>query len=325
LRNGSGGELENRQTMGVDFRLSTSTFRGRQNLQATGYFLHTMNPLDTGRSSAFGAELAYPNDPWRFSTGYVEVQDNYDAAVGYTRRTGFRKIQPRIGFAPRPRQHPWIRRFNFQGDVDWRLDPDTNRTLTREVDITAFDLFTHSSERIEVHVIPTYELLEEDFDISPDITLPVGRDYGFTRYRVEGRTGDQRIVSVRPLVEWGDFYSGDRLQLNMNLSIRPRPGLLFTLAQEWNHIKLAEGTFYTRLYRFLSETQLSPFVSLANNVQFDSQTAVLGWQSRFRWIVSPGNDLYFVYIHNWLDDPLRPRFYTLDRRATSKITYTHRF
>jgi hypothetical protein len=55
------------------------------------------------------------------------------------------------------------------------------------------------------------------------------------------------------------------------------------------------------------------------------KTAVLGWQSRFRWILRPGNDLYFVYIHNWLDDPLSSRIYTLDRRATSKISYTYRF
>jgi hypothetical protein len=327
LRDTRGGDLRNRQTIGVDFRLATSSFRDQQNLQADGYFLHTTNPLDTGKNSAFGAELSYPNDPLSLSLGYMEIQDNYDAAVGYTRRTGFRKIQPRAGFAPRPRQHPWIRRLNWRGDVDWRLDPDTNRTLTREIDLTAFDLFTHSQERIQVHVIPTYDLLEEDFKIASGVTLPVGHHYSFTRYRVEGNTADRRLVSVRPWFEWGDFYSGERLQLNMTINVRPRPGLLFTLANEWNRVSLTEGQFYTRLFRFVSETQVSPIMSLVNNVQYDTQSAVLGWQSRFRWIVQPGNDLYFVYIHNWLDDPLSltSRFHTLDRRAASKVLYTHRF
>jgi len=32
-----------------------------------------------------------------------------------------------------------------------------------------------------------------------------------------------------------------------------------------------------------------------------------------------------VYTHNWLDDPLLSRFTTLDRRAASKVMYTHRF
>ena len=48
-------------------------------------------------------------------------------------------------------------------------------------------------------------------------------------------------------------------------------------------------------------------------------------KSRFRWIVKPGSDLYFVYTHNLVDDPLQDRFNTLDRRAASKVLYTHRF
>jgi len=325
LRDTRGGEIENRQTIGADFKLATSAFRGRQNLQANGYFLHTTNPLATGKNAAFGAEVSYPNDPWNLSLEYMEIQDNYDAVVGYTRRTGFRKIQPRINFAPRPRASRWIRRFSFRSDLDLRLDPDSNRTLTREIDITGFEINTHSQDSFQIHVIPTYELLEQDFKIAPGITLPAGRRYSFTRYSIRGNTADRRLVSVRPRVEWGDFYSGKRLQVNMNVNVRPRPGLLLTLAPEWNRVALAEGRFYTRLYRFVAETDFSPVVSLVNNVQYDSQSAVLGWQSRFRWILRPGNDLYFVYIHNWLDDPLSNRIYTLDRRAASKISYTHRF
>jgi hypothetical protein len=67
-----------------------------------------------------------------------------------------------------------------------------------------------------------------------------------------------------------------------------------------------------------------------NNVQYDSVSGILGWQSRMRWIVTPGNDVFFVYTHNWLDthDPLDPhatRFSTLDRRAAAKVVYTKRF
>ncbi|HEY3093922.1 MAG TPA: DUF5916 domain-containing protein, partial [Vicinamibacterales bacterium] len=202
LRDTRGGDIATRQTAGADFRLATSTFRQRQNLSLSGYFLHTTNPLDTGKGDAFGAELSYPNDPWYSSLKYVEVQDNYDPAVGFTRRTGFRKVQPRLGFQLRP-QSKWVRRFDFRGDVDWRVDPETNLTLTREVDVKAFDLFTNSQERLQVHVLPTYDSLQEDFTIAPGITLPIGHEYSFTRYRVDGNTADRRIVSVRPRVEWG--------------------------------------------------------------------------------------------------------------------------
>ena len=36
--------------------------------------------------------------------------------------------------------------------------------------------------------------------------------------------------------------------------------------------------------------------------------------------------MYFVYTHNWVDDPLQPKqIYTLDQRAAAKVLYTHRF
>ena len=111
----------------------------------------------------------------------------------------------------------------------------------------------------------------------------------------------------------------------VDLNVRAHPGLIFYLSSEWNRIDLAEGRFYTRLFRGIAETQFSPWLSLVNNVQFDTQSSVLGWQSRFRWILRPGNDLYFVYTHNWLEDALSRRFATLDRRVASKILYTYRF
>ena len=64
--------------------------------------------------------------------------------------------------------------------------------------------------------------------------------------------------------------------------------------------------------------QFSPWMQFANTIQFDSVSGVMGWQSRFRWIFRPGNDLFLVYAHNWFDDPL-------DRNAASKLVYTHRF
>jgi hypothetical protein len=76
--------------------------------------------------------------------------------------------------------------------------------------------------------------------------------------------------------------------------------------------------------RFDVNTQFSPWISLANNLQYDTVSRIMGWQMRFRWILRPGNDVYFVYAENWLDDPATGRV-TLDRNAATKLVYTHRF
>lgn len=133
------------------------------------------------------------------------------------------------------------------------------------------------------------------------------------------------MLALGGRIEVGNFYSGSRVERVANLTFRVRPGLIVYTTGEWNRITLPEGEFDTRLYRFVLETQPSPFVSVVNNIQYDSQSAVVGWQSRFRWILTPGNDLYVVYTHNWVEQPLLDRFATLDKRVASKILYTYRF
>ena len=315
-----------RHAAGVDFELATSTFLGRENLIANGFLVKSPAPGARGDDLAIGLQLEFPNDPLDAQLEYREVQANYDAAVGFTRRTGFRQYNPRVSYSLRPRNNRLIRRIESAFGGDFFLDPDTNDALDHEVEIKVIDVQTHSQDSVEFNVVPTYERLIENFGIAPAITLPVGNEYNFTRYRVQMNSAGRRLLSIRPEVEWGDFYSGDRVRLSLTSNVRLMPGLMFTLATEWNKVQLAEGRFYTRLYRGVSEFQFTPFMAWVNNVQYDTQSAVLGWQSRYRWIVRPGNDIYFVYNHNWLDDPLRAsRFRSIDNRLSSKLLYTYRF
>jgi len=323
-RSGQPG-FDSAHTLGVDFLLATSTFLGSENLSVGGFFLNTTNALDTGKNNAFGIALTYPNDPWSGGVFYREIQDNYDAALGFTPRTGYRRVSPNVSRTFRPQSHPWIRTIVFGADANFQMDTDDNRLLDREIDLTMLQVNTHTLDSFQVHVLPTYERLEEDFPISPGVTLPAFTDYSWNRYRFQASTAQRRMVSISPTLEVGSFYNGTRRRIAFDLNLRLRPGLIIYTSGEWNRVELDEGSFETRVYRFVPELQFSPWVAWVNNIQFDTQSNVLGWQSRFRWILRPGNDLYVVYTHNWQDDPLDRRMRTLDRRAASKVLYTHRF
>ena len=153
----------------------------------------------------------------------------------------------------------------------------------------------------------------------------MGAVYDFTRYRFFISTAQRTDDRHQPPLRDGWLLLRHPHRAAGQPVGAAAPGLFLFLNGQWNDIKLPEGNFKTTLYRFTGETQFSPFMSLVNNIQYDSQSAVLGWQSRFRWILTPGNDLYLVYTHNWLDDPLLSRFATLDKRFASKILYTYRF
>ncbi|HQZ40028.1 MAG TPA: hypothetical protein PLH72_13405, partial [Vicinamibacterales bacterium] len=116
----------------------------------------------------------------------------------------------------------------------------------------------------------------------------------------------------------------------IDVDIRPRPGLRVNTSYEYNAVDLAQGSFDTKLLRVAVDTQFSPFMYLVNNIQYDSVSRVLGWQSRYRWIVRPGNDVFVVYTHNWVNDfdsldAGRSGYRTLDRRTAAKVVFTKRF
>jgi uncharacterized protein DUF5916 len=323
-RDPAGAGAEARHTTGLDISLATSAFRGNQNLELKAWFLHATRPDASSGNSAFGATLEYPNDRWNFRFDTTEVQANFDPAVGFLRRQDYRRYAPWLRFRPRPRNSPHIRQFWFDGTVDVMTDV-RNELLNRDLEFTLFGVQFQTGDFVAFSATDRRERLDAPFAISPAITLPLGAVYDYSRFRIRGRTAERRMLSINGQIETGQFYSGTRTQRQMNLNVRLRPGHIVYLTGEWNDVTLAEGEFSTRLYRLVTETQLSPFVTFVNDVQYDSQSAVVGWQSRFRWILTPGNDLYVVYTHNWLDDPLLNRFATLDKRAASKILYTYRF
>ena len=319
------GDQADRHTVGFDFALNTSEFRGSDNLNLWGYWAWNNNP---GRprghlgGHAFGVRLAYPNDPWSSIVSYREFGEDHDPAVGFVPRVNVRRFSPGLTYAPRPDGHPWIRRFRFGWDGEWFASFD-NELLSYLQNVSAFSIELHSGDSFRVNIQPSFERLAKDFDIHPGIVLLKGAAYHFTRYVFNLRTASQRPIAFNSTYEVGSFFSGNRREFTAGLDLRPRNGVLLGLTGEWNKVDLAEGRFSTSVVRASADTQFNPWVSLNNNIQYDTRSRVLGWQTRFRWILRPGNDLFFVYLHNWEDDFAELR--TLDSQGVAKLSYTHRF
>ena len=321
------GVLEGaQQTIGLDARLATNQFLGSKNLFSTFWYLKAARPGIIDGNNSFGAQIEYPNDIWELELGAREVQRNFDPGIGFVTRTNYRRFQPNVGWNPRPRGNKYIRQFGFGPDIDFQTDL-SGSLLTRTVSLKTFEVNFQNQDQFESNIIWTTERLDQPFEISRSarITLPAGAEYSYRRWRVGGRTANRRVVSIDARYEGGEFYSGTRSQTQGTLNLRLRPGHRLALTGELNDVKLREGNFTSNVFRVVTETQFSPFVTLSNNWQFDTVSRVAGLQSRFRWILRPGNDLYVVYTHNWLENPVLDRFSTLDRRLASKVLYTHRF
>ncbi len=322
-RNDRSGVGDDRYTAGADFSLATSRFRGNQNLELSGFYLKNTNLEHTAGSGAYGVRLDYPNDRYSGRVAYREIQGNYNPSVGFLQRRDIRNYNNLIQFAPRPRNNRLVRRYVYYVNTDVYTDLN-NVMRTRTIDFDAFHVEFQSGDIIQFHVVPTFERPATDFKPSAGIVLSKDVGYNFTRGYVQFQSANRRMFAVTALYYTGGFYSGTRTQAALTVNTRPRPGILLTTDWEWNGVDLKEGHFSTSLYRLTANTQVNPFISFANIVQYDNVSRVVGWQSRFRWIVRPGNDIYVVYSHNWLSDPVMG-LTTLSRNAASKVVYTHQF
>jgi hypothetical protein len=311
-----------RESIGGDFEFNTSRFRGKQNFQVAGHYAKTPDPLKRGQDAAYGWRVSYPNDLWNMRYVIRTIEPNHDPVVGYRDRTGYHAGFGVFRFGPRPKNNRLIRQVAIQLTQQLYTDMRYKRA-DAEQRITPLEITFQSGDRASFHLGFWQDRFEKDFQISKGVILPAHREYSWNRYQVNFTTASRRTVAVSTNFEVGSFYSGHEREFSTTMNLRPRRGLSAALTGQFNRIELPEGNFSTKIMRAVVNTQFSPWMSIANNLQYDTSSRLLGWQVRFRWIVQPGNDIYFVALNNWLDTG--PHLTAVDRNATAKIVYTRRF
>ena len=328
FRQSSVGLLYTRRSTGRD----ETGFFGDKNLQLEAFFVWNSDPVSGGSSSfwdrtARGVRLNYPNDIWRIHASYRELDQEHDPAIGFTRRNGFRRLQPTITFAPRAHGFLGLRQLEFEVEYEHLMDMDW-LLATRKTDVKLLGLRFDSGDRVDFTVTQLFERLkpEDEFTIR-DVTIPAGL-YNTVQWRLSTFTASRRRISLRASITGGEFWSGTRTAYNVGITLRPRPGLNLGVNVDKNDISLPGGDFTTNLIRLDGGWQLSPWASFVGNIQYDDESEIVGLFARFRWIIRPGNDLFFVYTNNWLNEGESLRsfdFTTVSRGATTKINYTYRF
>ena len=321
--------LPDRNTLGVDLTLNTSTFLKNQNLQFQAFAIfhnpNTLNEINNSiwDRSARGIRINFPNDPWSGSLSYREFGNWYDPAVGFSRRNSFRRVEPRIRFSPLLEKSSVIRELQWEISFENLMSLDWKR-LTQNIRLTPLSIRFESGDEISYQIIKNFESLENDFNILGDnsIIIPTG-DYSNWKHQIEFETANHRKIVYEIELNAEGFWSGNRTEYQNTLTLRPFSGMNLSLGYIHSNVKLNEGNFKTNLIRFLGDFDLSPFISFSSNIQYDDISKRIGMNNRFKYTITPGSDIYFVYNHNWVDDS--GKYKTSSILGTSKITYTHRF
>ena len=318
------------RTYGGDIRLATSRFLGRsQNVVVNAYGARSDNPVRPGDDWSYGISAEYPNDKFDAQVVLREIQENFSPALGFVQRDNVQLLRIGASYNPRPRFLNIQQMFH---DVYFTrfVRLDNKQVESWDLYIAPFDWHLRSGNSIHAifDVNPTYERLFESFQIAPGVTLLPG-EYKFTRFRSVLMSANKRPVSGSLSLGFGDYWSGKAEQVTASLSYRLPPWLIVTASSNQTFARLPEGGFIARILTSSVAYAVSPSLSFSNLIQFDNRSRNLGWQSRVRWTLQPGNDFFLAFNQGWIQEEIEAvrgrRFRSEDSRVSAKFQYSYRF
>ena len=271
-------------TAGVDFRLATSRFRGQQNLNLTGWFLHAP------RSSATTAQQRVRRRR-RLSrtTGGTAASTSARCSATSTRRSAsstrrdYRRYNQFVGFGPRPQNSPSCGAVQFQRRPRAVHRPPQPDLLERDIEHVAA---ARSSSRARISVRrrrgERYERLDAAVSDQPRhhpavrgrVQLHAVRGVR-ARPRTAGRsrsTAASRPAASTPVTATRPSSASPSARV---------PATSFSCNGEWNQVDLAEGSFTSNVFRVISDSQFSPYHRRSSTTSSTTPSAAcIGWQSR---------------------------------------------
>jgi hypothetical protein len=316
------------RTFGGDIRLATSRFLGSDNnIAVMGYAVRSANEGVTGKDWSYGIEAQYPNDKWDAQLTFRDVGDNFRPGLGFAQRRNLRLLRVGASYNPRPRDFLGIQQMIHDIFYTRYTRLDTGEVESWELFIGPIDWHFKSGDNLHAlfDIVPTYERLFTPFQLFRGVVLPPG-EYRFTRFRYNMNSATRRSLTASLMGYFGPYWSGRAHQIQTSLTYRIAPHFIFTFNTNQTFARLPQGNFVARVVSSQINYMVSPFLSFRNLIQYDNQSRNLGWQSRTRWILKPGNDLFFVFAQGWIQaEEGGYRFLPQDSKVSAKLQYTFTF
>ena len=268
------------------------------NLRMNAYYAVTQTKLEEGTSggdeSSYMGRLDYGGDRYGLRLEHLKVGESFKPELGFMHREAFKRSFGQARFSPRATSIDSIRRFIFQGELDYITGAPTGIVETRRLQGQAGIEFA-AGDRTTFEYTKQYEFLPEDFEIADGIILPAGSFYNFQDVRLVYRFGAQRVLPGFVTYRRGSFFSGARNEFTFRGRIEVTPKFSIEPRLAFNFVDLPEGDFTSNLLSSRVSYTMTPRMFVSGLFQFNSSSNSFSSNVRFRWEYEPGSDLFVVY------------------------------
>ena len=301
LTHGDPEARRNNTLAGIDAVWRTSKFFGNKNLQFGAWTATTQGDVGPGSKLGWGLSADYPNDLLDCNASVNQFGIALEPLLGFLPRPGTRRTHAFCAYQPRPSKDGpfrWIRQEFFENEYVRYTDPQ-GILESWEYFMAPVNVRFETGDRFEFNWNPHGEILLAPFAIAPGVVIPPG-SYQFTRYRLEAQTSSHRPLEFGNTTWFGSFFDGHLTQWQNYLkwtSPKGRVQLEADVENDFGH--LPQGNFVHRLWQLQGAYAWSPNLVLSSFIQYDTESQNVGTNTRLRWTIKPGNDLFIVWNRGW--------------------------
>ncbi len=317
--NGDPQTNDDNSLIGADFTYRNSNFLGHNNVFETNLFVQKSSTTGiSDNQGSIGGSVRYPNDKFSLAL-FIEIMDeNYKPALGFVNESGVREYILFSRYRVRPEK---------LDSIDYKIDARYRSNLDGEVvrsrfNFPDFRITNKAKDYIDVSGQFQREQLFEPFEIVDGVIIPVG-DYKFQKVEVRVRTARERALSGNFTLTAGEFYDGERVELRSEIVWKPSSLFNTAFLYEYNNVDLPVGDFDTHVVQLNLNFNFSPKLYWNITNQYDNVSHSFGINSRIRWNIQPGNDIYLVI--NQEVDTFNGRWHPRKRQLNTKINWILRF
>jgi hypothetical protein len=306
--------------LGADWNHRFLTGAG-SDLRVSAYALSSFTSGDGGDGFAGGIDFNGRTRDWDYDVGMRHIASDFAPELGFIRRSGVDQGYAIVNWRPRP-GGDLIRFYRFginvRGDV--RIGGSADDV---EWSATPFGFELHSGDAFRILTTRSYDRILEPFEVFGGVTIDRGA-YWINTIDFDFTSSEARPVSVALRYRQGGFFDGDERAVSVGFDVRAGALLQLGGRMESTAVELPNASFTSRLAQARVDLHFSPNVSWRNLVQYDNDSRNLSVQSRLRWTITPGSDLFMVLGTGWLRTE-RDSFQPEGVEATAKLVWTFRF
>lgn len=309
------------RTAGIDLNLATDNNR----INSKIFYHRTFQDRELDDQYAQGATVAFNNPQWNIEWNHLLVGESYNAEVGFVRRTGINSVTPTISRT----FYPQSKIINNHGpgilfEQFWGGGVDKSDQLIRG--FYDFRFQNLSNGRVAFNRRFTY--LFDDFDPTASDSEPLlaGTSYEYVNFFARYSSDPRKLFNYNLSTSLGQYFNGNRYQLNTELTYRFQPYGNVSLTFNYNRVELPEPYATSNIFligpRF--DLTLTRSLFITNFIQFNSQNENININARLQWRFKPVSDFFIVYTDNYFynfeDDMVRD-FAPRTRALVFKLTY----